>query len=261
MRQFSAEYLETTRAGLWDDPAALEPLELDTRERILDAGCGSGELTSVLAERSPANVVAADADRSLLRAAAADERVQADAVRLPFERAFDLVVCQALLINLPDPLAALREFARVSVDLVAAVEPDNAAVSVASTAGGEAALAASAREAYVAGVDTDVTLGSNLESLFERAGLSDVRTGTRYHKRVIEPPYSEADVESARRKVRANSLDAARETLLAGGMSESEFEALASDWRAMGRTVVEQMRNDEYRRAEVVPFHVAVGRV
>jgi hypothetical protein len=38
-------------------------------------------------------------------------------------------------------------------------------------------------------------------------------------------------------------------------------DALESDWRAMGRSVVEQMQAGEYRRAEVVPFHVTVGRV
>jgi SAM-dependent methyltransferase len=261
MRRFSADYLEDTRRGLWDDRAALDPLALDSRERVLDAGCGTGELTAVLAAESPGEVIAADADGTLLREAEADGRVRADATRLPFGPAFDLVACQALLVNLPDPAGTLREFARVSTDLVAAIEPDNAAVAVDSTVGGESALAASAREAYVRGIGTDVTLGSDLGALFAEAGLVGVETRTRYHRRVIEAPYDEAELEGARRKVRASRLADARPALLAGGMSESEYEALASDWRAMGRAVVEQMNEGSYRRAEVVPFHVAVGRV
>jgi hypothetical protein len=44
-------------------------------------------------------------------------------------------------------------------------------------------------------------------------------------------------------------------------MTEAEYEALTADWEAMGRAVVEQMGQERYRRAEVVPFHVTVGRV
>jgi len=261
MRRFSAEYLEDTREGMWADRTALEPLRLGSRERVLDVGCGTGELTAVLAEESPGEVVAADADPALLGYATADERVLADATRLPFRAAFDLVVCQALLVNLPDPVGALREFASASTELVAAVEPDNGAVAVESTVGGESALAASAREAYIEGVDTDITLGKDLETLFERAGISDVESRIHYHRRTVEPPYGESDYEAARRKARGDELRDTRGELLASGLSESAYDALEADWRAMGENVVEAMEENNYRRAEVIPFHVAVGRV
>ena len=157
MRRFTADYLERTRRGMWESRGALESLDLDGRRRILDVGCGTGELTRVLAEEAPeAAVVGVDADTDLLAAArdAATEAQPAarddpegvregnpashdidycagDATRLPFpDDAFDLVVCQALLINLPEPATAVREFARVSSELVAAVEPDNGDVKV-----------------------------------------------------------------------------------------------------------------------------------
>jgi hypothetical protein len=262
VRQFSADYLADTRRGMWaDDRSALAPLSLSDRERVLDVGAGSGEFTAVLREETPAPVVACDADRDLL-AGVPGPAVVGDATRLPFASdAFDLVACQALLINLSDPAAAVAEFARVSSDLVAAVEPDNGAVSVRSTVGAEAALARSARETYAAGVQTDVTLGAGAADLFADAGLTDLAHAVYYHSRVVEPPYSERALEAARRKAQGTRIREARPTLRAGGLSEDEVDALESDWRAMGRSVVEQMQAGEYRRAEVVPFHVTVGRV
>src|SRR6056297_3239077 len=160
MRQFDAEYLEHTRQGMWDDSReALAPLELSTRQRVLDVGSGTGALTEVLRSETPGQVVGVDADRTLLEHAAGPA-VVGDAHRLPFaDDVFDLVVCQALLINLPDPVATLEEFARVSRNRVAVIEPDNSAVRIDSTIDREAALAERARTYYLDGVGTDVTLG------------------------------------------------------------------------------------------------------
>ncbi|NIB98592.1 methyltransferase domain-containing protein [Halobacterium sp. R2-5] len=262
MRRFSADYLEETRRGMWAEREALDALRLGSRERILDVGCGTGELTRVFREESDAEVLALDADRELLEHVAADERVVGDATRLPFrEDACDLVACQALLINLPDPVAAVREFARVSSGLVAAVEPNNAAVTVESTVASEPPLAARARDAYIAGVDTDVSLGAGAADCFEEAGLVDVST-TRYeHVQAVEPPYGEAALEAAARKATGERLAEQRPTLAAGGLSSEAYDALRAEWREMGREVVAQMREDDYERVETVPFHVTVGRV
>ncbi|MFC7139705.1 class I SAM-dependent methyltransferase [Halosimplex aquaticum] len=263
MRQFSADYLETTREGMWSDSReALADLELDSRERVLDVGCGTGELTRVLAEESGGEVVGADVDPELLSVASEFAPVvRADATRLPFAAdAFDLVVCQALLINLPDPVGAVREFARASSDLVAAVEPDNGAVTVDSTVDAEPPLARRARERFLDGVETDVTLGAGARDLFEDAGLEVVSTRRYDHERVVSPPYSEAAVEAARRKVTGEGLADDRETILSGETSAGEYDDLRSAWRAMGRDVVDQMGDETYVRTETVPFFVTVGR-
>ncbi|MFB6308975.1 MAG: class I SAM-dependent methyltransferase [Haloarculaceae archaeon] len=247
---------------MWaDSREALSDLSLGSCERVLDVGCGTGALTRVLREESTGTVVGLDADRDLLRAVEGPA-VRGDATRLPFDDdAFDLVVCQALLINLPDPAAALGEFARVSRDRVAAVEPDNAAVSVDSTVDSEPPLARRARELYLDGIETDVTLGGAAADLFSEAGLEVVST-TRYdHRRTVEPPYSEADVEAARRKATGESLGSDRETILAGDADPEEFARLREAWREMGRTAVDQMADREYERTETVPFYVTVGRV
>src|SRR6056297_1504512 len=262
VREFSADYLEDTRRGMWDDRTALSDLELDSRERVLDVGCGTGELSRVLAEEAaadgtPAEVVGVDADPDLLAVAreeAGIETVAGDALRLPFpDDCFDLVVCQALLINLPDPAAAVAEFRRVSADLVAAVEPDNAAVAVDSTVAAESDLAARARRAYLSGVETDVTLGgSGTREAFDAAGLSSVSTRRHVHARTVEPPYADRDLRAARRKASGEGLADDRATLLAGDLSADEYDDLRTDWREMGRNVIEQMSADEYRRAEGV---------
>jgi SAM-dependent methyltransferase len=258
MRRFSADYLERTREGLWADTDALADLRLAERDSVLDVGCGSGELTRVLARECPGRVVGADRDPQLL--AHLDlPTVRADALSLPFpDDSFDLVVCQALLVNLPDPEAALAEFTRVARESVAAVEPDNAAVTVDSTVDQEAALAREARERYVAGVDTDVALGSRLDDLLLEVGLENVRVRRRDHEKWVAPPYSEADLEAVGRKARGDAIRARREEMVG---SDADLDSLRESWREMGRDVVAQVQADEYERREVVPFFVAVGDV
>lgn len=263
MREFSADYLRRTRDGMWKSRDALTDLELDSRERVLDVGCGTGELARVLADETPGDVVGTDADPRLLSVAREFVPcVAGDANRLPFpDDSFDLVVCQALLINLPDPVRAVHEFVRVSSDLVAAIEPDNASVSVESTVPEEGPLSQKAREAYVAGTGTDISLGGEgTRKLFRTAGLDDPSTRTHHHAKTVEPPYSERDVEAAKRKATASALTDRRDTLV-GPLSPDEYDDLRTDWREMGRSAIRQMRDESYRRAEVVPFYVTTGRV
>jgi len=261
VRRFSADYLEDTRRGLWDDRAALADIDLAGRDRILEVGCGSGEFTQVLREETEAEVVALDADRELLAHVESVTRVVGDATRLPFiDDAFDLVIAQALLINLPDPEVAVREFGRVSSDLVAVIEPDNRGVQVTSTVDTEAALADRAREAFISEVDTDIGLGHGAADVFEAAGLSDISVRYHPHHQRIEPPYTEAAVTGAAKKARGDRLADHREVLIEA-FPEGGFDELRSDWRAMGRAVVEQMQAEEYERDEITPFYITVGSV
>ena len=283
MRRFSAEYLEHTRRGMWEDGRdALTDLELASRERVLDVGCGTGELTRVLAAEADATrageargadatVIGVDADPELLSVAREAEReteasgridyLAGDATRLPVgDDVVDLAVCQALLINLPDPAAAVRELVRVSSDLVAAVEPDNADVRVASTVDAEERLEREAREAYVDGVETDIALGGRVRGAFDAAGLVDVRTRRYVHEKRTEPPYAEAALRSAARKASGAGLSDHREELIAA-TSETAYDDLRGRWREMGREVVDAMGSEEYERVEYVPFDVTVGRV
>ncbi len=262
MRRFTPDYLRDTRQGLWEDREPLEALFSPEPDRILDVGAGTGAFTRILREESSATVIPLDADRTLLSAGELHDGVQGAATKLPFrDDSTDLVACQALLVNVPDPRAVLEEFSRVTSVQVGSVEPDNSAVTVQSTVSRESALARQARAAYMDGLATDSGIGARLEGLFEAADLRTVRVRKAIHERQIEPPYDERAVESARRKVTASRLDDHRETMLAGGLTVGEFETLRDDWQAMGRSVIEQMQTDSYRRRETVPFYVAVGRL
>jgi hypothetical protein len=170
------------------------------------------------------------------------------------------VVCPALRVNPVEPRQALVEFARVSADAVAVIEPDNSAVTVESTVDAEPALARRARQLYLEGADTDPALGA-VRNLFEEAGLSDIRVRRYDHERTVEPPYTEDALESARRKATGAGLATDRATILAGETTSEEFDSLRAEWRAMGRSAIEQIQNDQYRRREVVPFFVTVGTV
>ena len=267
MRRFSAKYLEQTREGMWaDSREPLVDLDLSNRTRILDVGCGTGELTRVLADEagSDTELVGCDADRDLLTVATDYvPAVTGDALRLPFnDDSFDLVVCQALLINLTEPVAALCEFARVSSRLVAAIEPNNAAVSVDSTVDREVELDARVRDAYLDGVETDVALGEQVEQLFTEAEIEPLSTRRYIHEKRTEPPYSETALKSATRKASGAGLADSKQELQAGlADSETSYDELRAAWREMGRTVIDQMQAETYERVERVPFDVTVGRL
>lgn len=89
---------------------------------VLDVGCGEGVVIGWLAEALPgARITGVDARRDALeelrRRLGDDPRVRAvegDVYRLPFgEREFDLVISTEVVEHLDDPVAALREMARV----------------------------------------------------------------------------------------------------------------------------------------------------
>jgi len=98
---------------------------LEPGARLLDVGCGPGNLTIDLAQRvAPGAVVGIDASSAVVeiaRKAAAEAGALtvtfevADAYHLPFDDdAFDVVHAHQVLQHLTDPVAALREMRRVT---------------------------------------------------------------------------------------------------------------------------------------------------
>jgi SAM-dependent methyltransferase len=101
-------------------PQLAELAEVRARQRVLDVGCGPGALTGELVRLVGADAVAA-VDPSESFVAAARERHptvdvrRAPAEQLPFaDEAFDAALAQLVVHFMADPVAGLREMARVT---------------------------------------------------------------------------------------------------------------------------------------------------
>jgi SAM-dependent methyltransferase len=149
-------------------------------QRALDVGCGTGALTAELVSRvGPAAVSAVDPSEPFV--AAARERYpgvtvrRAAAEQLPFEdQAFDAALAQLVVHFMADPVAGLREMARVTRNhgVVAACVWDHA--------GGQGPLSPfwqAARELDPDVEDESQLAGArkgHLSELFQAAGLQEI---------------------------------------------------------------------------------------
>ena len=124
--------------------AVVRALRSDPPARVLDVGCGTGQLASRLSRSLPeALVTGCDLSRGMLRQALARGGafawVQGDAEQLPFaDGCFDAVVSTEAFHWFPDPEQALGAFHRVLASrgrlLIAFVNPPFDALSRASQA-------------------------------------------------------------------------------------------------------------------------------
>jgi SAM-dependent methyltransferase len=154
-------------------------------QRVLDVGCGPGALTTELVRRVGADSVAAvDPSESFVAAArerhpGADVRHSA-AEELPFaDDEFDAALAQLVVHFMSDPVAGLRELARVarSGGVVAACVWDHAGGRSPLTPFWDAARRLAGDEA-----DDEASMPGtregHLAELFEQAGIAAVEPGT-----------------------------------------------------------------------------------
>lgn len=109
--------------AIWPQEEAIFDRHRIGRATILDAGCGTGEITERLAAKYPeATLLGIDLenqhlDRARTRCARFGSRVRfqtGDALAMPFpDQQFDLVVCRHLLQAVPDAPRVLSEIHRV----------------------------------------------------------------------------------------------------------------------------------------------------
>jgi len=164
--------------------------------RVLDVGCGPGALTTELVARAGAEAVTA-VDPSEPFVAAVRERLpgvdvhRAAAEALPFDDAsFDAALAQLVVHFMPDPVAGLREMARVTRG------DGTVAACVWDHAGGTGPLGlfwTAARELDPRVEDESDLPGAaegHLLALFEEAGLRDVE-GALLHVEVEHSSFDE----------------------------------------------------------------------
>ena len=121
----AARVYETDHAGIYemckdDYPPMLVELERDPFEDVLDVGCGTGPVFSLLSEKYPEkHYVGLDLTPAMIETAQAKglpcaEFVVGDAENLPFgDESFDAVLCSNSFHHYPNPGAFLREANRV----------------------------------------------------------------------------------------------------------------------------------------------------
>ncbi len=151
-------------------------VRLASRASVLDVGCGDGGITEEMAEICRGRVVGADRDPEAVQAArernGRAEYAEAEASALPFGRAcFELVTCHWLLLWLPDPVRALKEFRRLLAPegaLLVACEPDYGGrmVEPEEAALGDELIAA------LKGQGADPLIGRKLAGLLAEAGFT-----------------------------------------------------------------------------------------
>jgi SAM-dependent methyltransferase len=187
------------------------------------------------------------------------------ATELPFDDgAFDLVTCQTLLIHVEDPLAVLREMARVTRPggLIVASEPNNRVhllVDDTERAGlaiedriDEIRFYLTCESGKVALGEGHNSIGDVLPAHFAAAGLTGITAHLSDKASLILPPYAseeQAALAGVYREEAAEGRwgwerDQARRYFLAGGGAEDAFDRewearVASSARA-GRAVEEE---------------------
>jgi SAM-dependent methyltransferase len=161
-------------------PQLADLAEVSPGQRVIDVGCGPGALTAVLVERlAAANVSAVDPSEPFVAAAQArhpgvDVR-QASAEQLPFaDRTFDAALAQLVVHFMSDPVAGLKEMARVT-------RPDGVVVACVwdhAGDGGPLSLFWQAARALDPGVHDESRLAGaregHLAELFDAAGLREI---------------------------------------------------------------------------------------
>lgn len=229
-------------------------VDFETGARVLDVACGTGIVARLAAKivGEDGRVVGLDLNEAMLdvarRLGTGIEWRQGDAANLPFsDDSFDIVFCQAALMFFPDPIAALREMARV-IDpngTVAIQVWDRTAdqpayrpfIDVAARHAGPEAV--SILSAYFALGDLDA-----LREILQKAGLevAQVRTETTtMHFASVE---EFVDVE-------------VRSTPLGERLSEEAIARIVSESRAQGLSpfVTEDGRLDVPIRGHLIKAH------
>jgi SAM-dependent methyltransferase len=236
----------------------------------LDVGCGVGHWTflvaSLLAPES--RLVGIDREAEWVREATNRSKSYGLAERISFENgdagalsfgdsSFDLVTCQTLLIHVPAPAVVIGEMLRVArpggVLLIS--EPNNvASFLVRSSVSADATVedrlgllrfALTCEHGKVALGEGDHSIGDLVPGYLARAGAVDIRVFMCDRALPVFPPYESEDqkavVATMREQAAENrwvvARDQARRQFLAGGGTESEFDAA---WRRR----VEEVQRD-----------------
>jgi ubiquinone/menaquinone biosynthesis C-methylase UbiE len=156
--------------------ALYQKVDLASRRKILDVGCGTGVITADIASLTEGEITGIDISSENLKYArdtvadCAVTLINADVMALPFkDNTFDLVVFSVVLIYVKDQQKALTEMARVTSKdgiVLATMEPDYAGTFFYPENEIYSILLKKYEEK-----DVDIHTGRKLRSFFSKAGL------------------------------------------------------------------------------------------
>ncbi|HEX9057196.1 MAG TPA: methyltransferase domain-containing protein [Ktedonobacterales bacterium] len=184
VRFLSATRASAIAAAERDPQAAFAYLDVREGHRILDAACGQGDVTGLLARLvgPTGQVIGVDLSETMIRAAQA--RLQGTALPVAFHvgditaldfppATFDRVRAARVLEHLPDPRAAVRELMRVTCPggRVALQEPDYDTFVI---AGADRDMSRTFTRFFSDRVIHNGQIGSTLPELLREAGLTDI---------------------------------------------------------------------------------------
>jgi SAM-dependent methyltransferase len=213
----------------------LERVQVPAGARCLDAGCGGGDVTLVLAGLAGAEGEVLGIDVDEVKLALARDEADAAGVRnveyrvssvedVPPDGAFDVAVARFLLSHLPDPAAALEHLAAaVRPGGVVAVQDIDytAGFCHPPCAGFDYAWDMYPRTVHHAG--GDATVGRRLPALFAATGFEDIDVA-------IEQP---AGFARDPKLLHVSTLENIAEAAVASGLAEpAEIDAAIRDLRA-----------------------------
>lgn len=174
--------------ALWPQERPLiEAYGLPAAARVVDVACGTGEITSRLAELLPgASVLGIDIHpehlvRARERCAAAGPRVRfdvGDAFNLPAgDDVYDLAVCRHLLQAVPTPERVVAELARVTRPggVIHLVAEDYAMIHFHPTRGDTDQFWRDGPMTFAENTGTDLRSGRKMYTVMRKGGLRDVR--------------------------------------------------------------------------------------
>lgn len=243
-----AQHVHAARSA--EDSAAFLLPHLTADTRLLDVGCGPGTITLDLADRiaqlggSSSQVTGADSSESALASArelATDrglgtEFFLSDASSLPFEdNSFDIVFASQMLHHVSDPIAALKEFTRVTRPggLITSREIDYGAMLWYPPTPGLS------RWRAVFSVISDLNgnqpnAGRHLPYWFTQAGLSDLTVsssnwtyGSAEEKQTLASSWSQRTQEENYRELAAQAL---------GESADEAIEQIVDGWNTWAQT-------------------------
>jgi ubiquinone/menaquinone biosynthesis C-methylase UbiE len=180
--------LASQASAIWpQEEPIVRGYSLPEKAAILDVGCGTGEISSRLAETFPGasvigiDLIEAHLDLARRRYSALSSRLRfqhGDAFELPFAPAsFDLVVCRHMLQAVPHPERVLAELTRVTRPggILHLVVEDYDMIHAAPTRVDVAEFWHAAPRAYGKATGTDLHIGRNVFHHLRKLGFADIR--------------------------------------------------------------------------------------